>query len=103
MKFPMKVQFNEHKVNTQVAKCATEVIYHTESVEPISTKFGKSMVVSLVDRDGKALKAFSTSCLEKDLKDFSLKEKWFVRPLGKRQSSKNQSQSYYHYAIVQWH
>ena len=74
----------------------TEVIYHIGSVEQISTKFGKSVVVSLVDRDGKTLKAFATSCLEKDLKDFSQKEKRFIRPLGKKQSPKNPSQSFYH-------
>ena len=36
------------------------------------------MVVSLVDKDGKTLKAFITSCLKNDLKDFSQIEKWFI-------------------------
>ena len=58
------------------------------------------MVVSLVDKDGKTLKVFATGCFEKDLKDFSWKEKWFIRPLGKWQSYKYPSQSYYHYQIM---
>ena len=48
----------------------TEVIYRIESVEDIPTKSEVATVISLVDEDGMSLKAFATSCLEKDLGDF---------------------------------
>ena len=86
MEFPTNGVFNEYKAQRESTlkwrDVPTKAIYHIESIERISTKFGRSMVVSLVDRDGKTLMTFATSCLEKDLKDFSLKEKWFTRPLG---------------------
>ena len=59
------------------------------------------MLVSLGDEDGTSLKAFATSCLENDLKDFGLGEEWFIGPLGKCPSTRNPSQSYYHYEIMQ--
>ena len=58
------------------------------------------MVVSLVDKDGTSLKAFTTSYLENDLKDFGLCDKWFIRPLGQCPNSRNPSQSYNHYEIM---
>ena len=79
MEFPTEVDFNEYKAQHEsvlnLQDMRTEIIYHIESVERKISKFGESMVISLVDRDGKTLKAFATSCLEKDLKDFSWKEK----------------------------
>ena len=75
MEFPTEVEFSKYKAQHEsILKwrdMPTEVIYHMESVKRISTKFGRSMVVSLVDKDEKTLKVFATSCLEKDLKDFS--------------------------------
>ena len=50
---------------------STEVIYNIETVEQIATKLGRvAAVVTLVDEDGMSPKAFVTSCLEKDLRDF---------------------------------
>ena len=58
------------------------------------------MVVSLVDEDGTSPKAFATSYLENNLKDFTLGGEWFITPSGKWPSSRNPSQSYYHYEIM---
>ena len=46
------------------------------------------------------VKAFATSCLKNDLKDFVLGEEWFISPLGKHPSFRNPSQSYYHHEIM---
>ena len=77
-----------------------EVISQIESVEEITTKSGVAIVISLVNEDGMSFKAFATSCLEKDLRDFGWGEEWFIKPLGKSQSSKNPTQIYYHYDIM---
>ena len=107
MEFPAEVEFNDYKAwhesRLKWQNVPTGVIYHIESVKRISIKFVRSMVVSLVDKNGKALKVFSTRGFEIDLTDFSQKEKWFIRQLGKQQSSRNPSRSYYHYEIVQQH
>ena len=80
-----------------------KVICHIETVEQITTKLGRvTMVINLVDEDGTSLKALVTSCLKNDLKDFGLGGEWFIRPLSKQLSSRNLSQSYYHYEIM-WH
>ena len=50
-----------------------KVIYCIETVKLITTKSGRvTMVVSLVDEDGMNFKAFATSCLENNLKEFDL-------------------------------
>ena len=50
----------------------TGVIYQIESVEEITTKSGRvTVAVILVDEDGTSLKAFTISCLQKDLKDLT--------------------------------
>ena len=48
-----------------------------------------TMVISLVDEDEMSLKAFTTSCLKNDLKDFGLGGEWFLKPLGKQPSPRN--------------
>ena len=61
-----------------------KIIYHIETVVQLTMKLGRvTMVVSLVDEDGVSLKAFTTSCLENNLKDFGLGEELFIRPVGK--------------------
>ena len=53
----------------------TKVIYHTETVKQVTMKSGRvATVVSLVDENGTSLKAFTTSCFEKDLVNFGLGE-----------------------------
>ena len=100
--FPTPEQFERDKVQVdQILKwqeVPTEVIYHIERVEWIRTQVGKTMVVSLANQDGEQLRAFATSCLMKDLKDSS--DECYIRPLGKRDSSKNPGQSYYHYELM---
>ena len=107
MEFPTEVEFEEYETQhgsvLKWREVPTEVNYHIETVEQINTKLGRSTNVSLVDKDGKTLKAFTTSCLTNDLKDFSWKEKLFIRPLAKWQSFKNPGQSYYHHEIVLQH
>ena len=78
----------------------TEDIYHIETVEQITTKLERAAtVISLVDEDGMSFKAFSTSSLEKDRKDFG-EEEWFIKYLGQHPSSRNQGQSYYHFEVM---
>ena len=100
MNFPTPEEFEQNKVlHDKILKwqeVPTEVIYHIETVEQITTKSRVKMVASLVDEDGTSFKAFTTSCLEKDLKDFGWGEEWFIKSLGKRLSSKNPIQRYYH-------
>ena len=80
----------------------TEVIYHIERVGQITTKSERViMAVSFVDEDGMSFKAFPISCLINNLRDFSWGEEWFIKSLGKRQSSRDPDQSYYHYEITQ--
>ena len=80
----------------------TEVIYCIERVGQITTKSGRViMVVSLVDEDGMSFKAFPASCLKNGLRDFSWDDEWFIKSLGKQQSSRNPDQSHYHYEIMQ--
>ena len=73
--FPTPEQFERNKIQVdQILKwreVPTEVIYRIEKVEWIRTKVGKTMVIILVDKNEKKLKAFATSCLMKDLKDSS--------------------------------
>ena len=87
MSFPTLEQFDQNKVlHDNILKCQempTEVIYRIENDEKVSTKIGSVMVINLVDKDGTSLKAFTTSCLKNDLRDFSLDGEWFIRPLGK--------------------
>ena len=84
MEFLTEEQFEQNKVlHDKVLKwqeVPTEVIYRIESVEEISTIIGSAMVVNLVEKSGTRFKAFSTSCLMKDLKDFSLGKEWFRNP-----------------------
>ena len=105
MNFLTAEQFEQNKVQwgsvLKWQEVPTEVIYHIETVEQITMKSGRvAMVISLVDENGMSLKAFATSCIENDLKDFSLGEEWFIRTLGKCLSSRNPSQSYYHYEFM---
>ena len=102
--FPTSKQFEQNKVQCgrilKWREVPTEVIYRIEKVEWIRTKVGETMVISLVSRDGEKLKAFATSCLTKDLKDLSDNDKCYIKSLGKRDSSKNPGQSYYHYELM---
>ena len=102
MEFPTAEQFEQNKVQlSQILKwreVPTEVIYRIEKVEWINTKIGRAMVVCLVDQDGEQLKAFATSCLIKDLKDYS--DGCYIKSIGKQESIKNPGQSYYHYEIM---
>ena len=102
--FPTPEKFERNKIQVdQILKwreVPTEVIYRIEKVEWIRTKVGEAMVVILVDKNEKKLKAFSTSCLMKDLKDLSNNDECCIKPLGKRDSSKNPGQSYYHYELM---
>ena len=52
-------------------------------LKEITTKLGVATVISLVNEDGMSFKAFTTSCLEKDLRDFSWGEEWLIKFLGK--------------------
>ena len=74
MNFPLTKEFEENKVQCgsilKWQEVPTEVIYHIETVEQITMKSGVATVASLVDENGVSLKAFTTSCLEKDLVDF---------------------------------
>ena len=87
IKVPTAEQFEQNKVlHNSVLKwqeVPSEVIYHIETVEQITTKSRVATVISLVDEDGISFKAFATSCLEKDLKDFGWGEELFIRSLGK--------------------
>ena len=103
MKFPTAEQFEQNKVQLdQILKwreVPTEVIYQIENFEWIKTKKGGgAMVVSLVNQDGERLKAFATNCLIKDLEDSN--DKCYIKSIGKRESSRNPGQSYYHYEIM---
>ena len=60
------------------------------------------MVVSLIDENGVSFNSFPTGCLENDLRDFGWDEEWFIKSLGKWQSSKNPTQSIYHHEIMRW-
>ena len=66
---------------------ATNIIYRIENVEDITTQKGRVMVVNLIDTEGKQLKAFATSVLEKDLAEFNLNGRYFIKSLGLKQSA----------------
>ena len=107
MSFPTPEQFEESKVQhgsiLKWQEVPMKVIYHIETVKQITTKSGRvTMVVSLIGEDRISLKAFATSCFKNDLRDFGLGGEWFIKPLDKCLSSRNPSQSYYHYEIM-WH
>ena len=91
MSFPTPEHFEQSKAQHESIlkwlKVPTKAIYHIETVEQITTKSGRvKIVISLVEEDGAIIKAFTTSCLMNDLKDFGLGEEWFIRPLVKRPS-----------------
>ena len=72
----------------------TEVIYHIEKAEQISTKSGRViMVVSLVDEDGTSFKAFPAGCLKNDLRDFGWGDEWFIKSLGKWPAPETQTKA----------
>ena len=57
-------------------------------------KLGRvTTVISLGDEDRTSLKAFDTSCLENDLKDFGLGEEWFIKPLVNVRAPKTQAEA----------
>ena len=70
------------------------VIYHIEDVQEVKTMYGYQKVLSLVDRDGNKISAYATSRMVDDL------EGSYIKSLGLRQSTKNPSQSYYHYELL---
>ena len=74
MIFPLTKKFKENKAQCgsilKWQEVPTEVVCHIETVKQITMKSGVAMVVSLVDKNGASVKAFTTSCLEKDLVDF---------------------------------
>ena len=77
------------------------VIYHVENVQDIPTQKGRAMVVSLVDAEGKKLKAFATNILEKALADFNWNSgTYFIKSLGLKQSTTCLGKSYYHFELV---
>ena len=75
------------------------VIYRIENVHKVQTTYGYGKVLSLVDREGGKMKAYATSRMVGDLKDFEW-GKFYIKLLGSRQSTKKPSQSYYLYGLL---
>ena len=74
MNFLTPEELEQHKVQHDIKASGdvpTNVIYRIENVKGITTQKGHTMVVSLVDVEGKQIKAFATSILEQDLADFN--------------------------------
>ena len=77
----------------------TGVIYKIEFIEEIDTKKGEATILSLVDCDGDRFRAYATSILREDLKD--REGVVYIKPLGKKESTRNPGQSYYTYELVE--
>ena len=78
----------------------TEVTYLIDKVEWVRTKQGgKTMVVSLADKDGEKLKAFAASCLIRDLDGLSDDDECYIKSL-ENQITLSPGQIYYHYELM---
>ena len=77
----------------------TGIIYKIENVEEVNTKKGNATVVDLMDHDGLRLRAWATSILRDDLKGRT--GICYVKPLEKKESTKNPGQFYYDYELVE--
>ena len=77
----------------------TGIIYKIESVEEVKTKKGWSTIVNLIDCDGLRSRAWATSVLSEDLKDKT--GTCYIKPLEKKESTKNPGQFYYDYDLVE--
>ena len=105
MNFPTDEEFEQNKIQRDQIKSwrdvPLDVIYHIENVEEIPSKNGKATVVTLSDKDEKdRIKAFATSCLIKDLRDFGWSYTYFIKSLGLKDSNRNIGQKYYSYDLM---
>ena len=89
----------EHETILKWRDVPTGIIYKIENVEEIKTKKGDATVMDLIDCDGDRLRAWATSVLAKDLKGRN--GKLFIKPLEKKESTKNPGQFYYDYDLVE--
>ena len=98
--FLTEEQFNERKSQQDTIipwrDVPEEKIFYIEQVEKIQTSKGEATIVTLCDRSGDKMRAFATSILAKDLEGSG----YFIRSLGKKNSTKNKGQSYYHYELI---
>ena len=77
----------------------TGIIYKIEKKEYKNTEKGKATVLTLSDRDGKQLIVWATNILRDDLK--KRKGTCYIKPLEKKESTKNPGQFYYNYELVE--
>ena len=77
----------------------TGIIYKIESVEEVKTKKGDATVVNLIDCDGDRMRAWATSVLRDDLRNKTVT--CYIKPLGKKESTKNPGKFYYDYKLVE--
>ena len=77
----------------------TGIIYKIETIEEIKTKKGPATVISLVDCNGLRYRTWATGMLSRDLKNRT--GKLFIKPLKKKESTKNPGQFYYDYELVE--
>ena len=104
MSFLTAEEFAEHKAQHYSIIPWREVhegiIYRIEKVEEIQTRKGQATVVELVDTEGGKFKAFATTIIARGLRDFNWGGSYFIKSLGKKQSTANPDRSYYEYKLV---
>lgn len=102
MKFPTANDFNKQTENKILKwrEVETNVIYKIEECKQIKTAKGFTTIVVLKGQDGKLIKSFITSCLERDLKDLNEDYYWYIRSNGPK-TSKN-DHTYYSYQILKY-
>ena len=100
--FMLEEEFNERKSQQDTIipwrDVPTEKIFYIEQVEKIQTSKGEATIVTLCDSSGDKMRAFATSILAKDLEGNT--SGYFIKSLGKKNSTKNKGQTYYHYELI---
>ena len=89
----------EYENITKWRDVPTGIIYRIEAIEQIKTKKGPATVVNLVDCNGLRYRTWATGMLSRDLKNRT--GKLFIKPLKKKESTKNPGQFYYDYELVE--
>ena len=98
----MNEQDFEEAVASQMAMpwkdVPVDVLYHIESIMRIDTINGPSAILSLRDKEDKYLEAFATSLILKKLENADVKDEWYIKSLGSKESKNGRT--YYDFKVV---
>ena len=110
MPFPTDQEFENNKIsnNGDVLKwrdVPMNTIFKIEDSEAIKTKFGKAIILTLIDRDDNTYRCWSTSVITDTLKskkkDPSFKGKTlYIKSTGLKQSTTNPDNKYYDFDLM---